>query len=64
MSYDEAKTAAQQTDMTQPVRLFSHIVGSNRRSGKDKLINAIQEYIGLNLNGKLQLNEVAEVFGL
>ncbi len=64
VSYDEAKTAAQQTDSNQPVRLFSHIVGSNRRSGKDKLINAIQEYIDSNLNGKLQLNEVAEVFGL
>ena len=64
VSYDEAKTAAQQTDSGQPIRLFSHIVGSNRRSGKDKLITAIQEYIDLNLNGKLQLNEVAEVFGL
>ncbi|MBP3784907.1 MAG: response regulator [Butyrivibrio sp.] len=64
VSYDEAKTAGQQTDAAQPVRLFSHIVGSNRRSGKDKLITAIQEYIDLNLNGKLQLNEVAEVFGL
>ena len=64
VSYDEAKTAQQQTDAGQPVRLFSHIVGSNRRSGKDKLITAIQEYIDLNLNGKLQLNEVAEVFGL
>ena len=64
VSYDEAKIAGQQTDAAQPVRLFSHIVGSNRRSGKDKLITAIQEYIDLNLNGKLQLNEVAEVFGL
>ncbi|RKM59990.1 response regulator [Butyrivibrio sp. CB08] len=64
VSFDEAKTAAQQTDASQPVRLFSHIVGSNRRSGKDKLITAIQEYIDSNLNGKLQLNEVAEVFGL
>jgi len=64
VSYDEARTAGQQTDINQPVRLFSHIVGSNRRSGKDKLINAIQEYIDSNLNGKLQLNEVAEVFGL
>lgn len=64
VSFDEAKTAQQQADDTQPVRLFSHIVGSNRRSGKDKLIGAIQEYIDENLNGKLQLNEVAEVFGL
>ncbi len=64
ISYDEAKTAQQQTDSSQPIRLFSHIVGSNRRSGKDKLIQTIQEYIDENLNGKLQLNEVAEVFGL
>ncbi len=64
ISYDEAKTAQQQTDSAQPIRLFSHIVGSNRRSGKDKLIQTIQEYIDENLNGKLQLNEVAEVFGL
>ncbi len=64
ISFDEAKTAQQHADSAQPVRLFSHIVGSNRRSGKDKLITAIQEYIDLNLNGKLQLNEVAEVFGL
>ncbi len=64
ISYDEAKTAQQQTDNSQPIRLFSHIVGSNRRSGKDKLIQTIQEYIDENLNGKLQLNEVAEVFGL
>ena len=64
ISYDEARTAQQQADHAQPVRLFSHIVGSNRRSGKDKLIGAIQQYIDENLNGKLQLNEVAEVFGL
>ena len=64
VSFDEAKTAQQQADNTNPIRLFSHIVGSNRRSGKDKLITAIQEYIDDNLNGKLQLNEVAEVFGL
>ncbi|WP_022766720.1 response regulator [Butyrivibrio sp. XPD2006] len=64
VSFDEAKTAQQQADNAQPIRLFSHIVGSNRRSGKDKLIGAIQQYIDENLNGKLQLNEVAEVFGL
>ena len=64
VSFDEAKTAQQQADNAQPVRLFSHIVGSNRRSGKDKLISTIQKYIDENLNGKLQLNEVAEVFGL
>ncbi len=64
VSFDEAMTAQQQADSTNPIRLFSHIVGSNRRSGKDKLITAIQEYIDENLNGKLQLNEVAEVFGL
>jgi two-component system response regulator YesN len=64
VSFDEAKTAQQQADSDQPIRLFSHIVGSNRRSGKDKLITAIQDYIDENLNGKLQLNEVAEVFGL
>ncbi len=64
VSFDEAKTAQSQSDNTQPIRLFSHIVGSNRRSGKDKLILTIQEYIDSNLNGKLQLNEVAEVFGL
>lgn len=64
VSFDEAKTAQQQADADHPIRLFSHIVGSNRRSGKDKLITAIQDYIDENLNGKLQLNEVAEVFGL
>jgi two-component system response regulator YesN len=64
ISYDEARTAQQQADRSQPVRLFSHIVGSNRRSGKDKLITTIQEYIDENLGGRLQLGEVAEVFGL
>ncbi len=64
VSFDEAKTAQQQADVSHPIRFFSHIVGSNRRSGKDKLIAAIQEYIDSNLNGRLQLNEVAEVFGL
>lgn len=64
VSFDEAKTAQQQADNAQPIRLFSHIVGSNRRSGKDKLISAIQDYIDENLGGKLQLGEVAEVFGL
>ena len=64
VSFDEAKTAQHRADNANPIRLFSHIVGSNRRSGKDRLINTIQEYIDENLNGKLQLNEVAEVFGL
>ena len=63
-SWEEASTAAEQTDASAPVRLFSHIVGANRRSGKDKLIASIQDYINENLGGKLQLNEVAEVFGL
>ncbi len=64
ISFEEAKTAQGRADSSQPVWLFSHIVGSNRRSGKDKLILTIQEYIDENLNGKLQLAEVAEVFGL
>jgi two-component system response regulator YesN len=64
VSCDEAKTAQQQADPAHPIRLFSHIVGSNRRSGKDKLITAIQEYIDENLGGRLQLGEVAEAFGL
>ncbi len=63
-SFEEAQTAAEYADSANPVRLFSHIVGANRRSGKDKLIEAIQEYIDENLEGKLQLNEVAKVFGL
>lgn len=64
VSFDEARTAQQQADRAHPVRLFSHIVGSNRRSGKDKLICAIQDYIDENLGGRLQLGEVAEAFGL
>jgi two-component system response regulator YesN len=63
-SYEEARTAEGQADAAHPVRLFSHIVGANRRSGKDKLIASIQEYIDKNLNGRLQLSEVAEAFGL
>ncbi|SEA04339.1 two-component system, response regulator YesN [Lachnospiraceae bacterium NK3A20] len=63
-SYEEARTAEGQADDAHPVRLFSHIVGANRRSGKDKLIASIQEYIDKNLNGRLQLSEVAEAFGL
>lgn len=63
-SWEEAGTALQQTTAANPVLLFSHIVGANRRSGKDKLIASIQEYINENLDGKLQLNEVADVFGL
>ncbi len=63
-TFEEAKTALEKTSPNEPVRLFSHIVGANRRSGKDKLIASIQEYIDSNLDGKLQLTEVAEVFGL
>ena len=63
-SFEEARAAEAETTCDSPVLLFSHIVGANRRSGKDKLISSIQEYINENLNGKLQLNEVAEVFGL
>ena len=63
-SWEEARTAIEQADASAPVRLFSHIVGANRRSGKDRLIASIQDYINENLDGKLQLNEVAEVFGL
>lgn len=63
-SFEEAKTAEQEADKNNPIRLFSHIVGTNRRSGKDKLIMSIQDYIDENLGGKLLLNEVAEVFGL
>lgn len=64
VSYEEAKTALSQADAANPVRMFSHIVGANRRSGKDKLIASIRQYIDDHLDGKLQLNEVAEVFGL
>ncbi len=63
-SFEEARTAVAHTEKSNPVRLFSHIVGSNRRSGKDRLIASIQEYIEQNLDGRLLLNEVAEVFGL
>ncbi len=64
ISFEEAKIAQEQADRSSPIRLFSHIVGANRRSGKDKLISSIQEYIDENLSGKLQLSEVAEHFGL
>ena len=63
-SFEEARTAQEQAAEGCPVRVFSHIVGANRRSGKDRLIASIQDYISENLGGKLQLNEVAEVFGL
>lgn len=63
-TYEEAMTAAGRTSPAEPVLRFSHVVGANRRSGKDKLIASIQDYIDENLNGKLQLNEVAEKFGL
>ena len=63
-SWEEARTAMEQTTAGSPVLCFSHIVGANRRSGKDRLIASIQEYIEDNLGGKLLLNEVAEVFGL
>lgn len=64
ISYEEAKRAEAGADENMPIRLFSHLVGSNRRSGKDKLIQSIQDYIDENLGGKLLLNEVAEAFGL
>ena len=63
-SFEEAKIALSKADAANPVRMFSHIVGANRRSGKDKLIASIRQYINDHLDGKLQLNEVAEVFGL
>jgi two-component system response regulator YesN len=63
-SFEEAKSAEMEADEQNAVRMFSHIVGANRRSGKDKLIQTIQDYIDENLNGKLQLNEIAEAFGL
>ena len=63
-SYEEARTALEHAGEGCPIRVFSHIVGANRRSGKDRLIASIQEYIHENLGGRLQLNEVAEVFGL
>lgn len=63
-TFEEAKTAEKETDKDAAIRLFSHIVGANRRSGKDKLIATIQDYIDENLKGKLQLNEIADAFGL
>ncbi|NWO20991.1 response regulator [Oribacterium sp. oral taxon 102] len=63
-SFQEAKTAEEQTNESAPIRRFSHIVGANRRSGKDRLIAEIQHYIDENLSGKLLLNEIAESFGL
>ncbi len=63
-SFEEAETAEKEADDDAPIRLFSHIVGANRRSGKDKLISTIQTYIDQNLGGKLQLNEIADAFGL
>ncbi|OON86554.1 hypothetical protein BXO88_07295 [Oribacterium sp. C9] len=63
-TFEEAEAAEKEADHDAPIRLFSHIVGANRRSGKDKLISTIQDYIDHNLNGKLQLNEIADAFGL
>ena len=63
-SFEEARTAQEHTDASAPVRLFSHVAGANRRSGKDKLISSIQQYIDDNLDSRLQLTEVAEYFGL
>lgn len=63
-SFEEARSAAACADEKNPVRLFSHIVGAKRRSGKDKMIAAIHQYIDENLGGKLQLNDVAREFGL
>ena len=64
VSFEEARIAQEQADDSRPVRLFSHIVGARRRSGKDQLIARVQAYINDNLDGRLLLNEVAEVFGL
>ncbi|RKM53840.1 response regulator [Butyrivibrio sp. X503] len=64
VSCDEALTALASSDEENPISRFDQIVGNNRRSGKDKLIQTIQEYIDDNLSGKVQLNEVAEAFGL
>lgn len=63
-SFQEAKAAQEQCDENRSIRRFSHIVGANRRSGKDRLISEIQKYIDENLSGKLLLNEIAEQFGL
>lgn len=63
-SFEEAEAAEKETDKDSPIKLFSHLAGANRRSGKDKLISAIQDYIDKNLGGKLQLNEIADAFGL
>ncbi len=63
-SFEEARAAIEKANDATPIRLFSHIVGANRRSGKDKLISSIQQYIDENLDDKLQLTDVAEVFGL
>ncbi len=64
VSCDEAMTALSSSDEETPISRYDIIVGNNRRSGKDKLIQTIQEYIDDNLNGRVQLNEVAEAFGL
>ena len=64
VSFEEARTAIERTDENTPIRFFSHIVGANRRSGKDRLIASIQQYVEDNLGGRLQLSEVAETFGL
>lgn len=63
-TYAEAVGAVNHTSEREPVLQFSHIVGANRRSGKDRLIASIQQYINENLDGRLQLSEVAEKFGL
>ena len=63
-SYEEACLALSAATEEAPLRLFSHLVEGARRSGKDKLIAAIQSYVEENLEGKLQLSEVAQVFGL
>ncbi len=63
-AYEEARMALESANDDIPCRLFAHLVGANRRSGKDRLIASIQAYVEENLDGKLQLAEVASVFGL
>lgn len=64
VSFKEGSLACEQADDDHQCLLFSHIVGSNRRSGKDKMIASIKEYIDNNLSEKLQLSQVADTFGI
>ena len=63
-SFEEAKAAEEYADDASPIKQFSHIAGANRRSGKDKLIASIQQYINDNIYDRIQLSDVAESFGL